>query len=478
MKYTTSIAAMLVGLSSAAQSASVESDIYQFILTDVPVEQELFVSLPGDNQGSPNFSFEDPDSGDIVFPNFENFFAADGDFAEVLFDQSLLPNTPPAFDPVFSNALLTGAWTFDASVLDQDLTGFTDEEGTTVGTQSLNSSFQALIDGQIVSSGVTSTTDVIVANNVFAGTDDDGNDVTFDLLALVAGRTPGFDFDPSQEGSSGVTLVVAGGANWFEDAAAAGEIPDFENVLAGVVELEAYYYGDTDGDGIGDFPLFEERILGELTEETDFVANPLGSGEGLSENNPVLPTNTVTEDENGNELPNPIFQFDLSEAERIELPGVPGGIVFIDPEIAVGYTYTLEGAGEITGIIAPTLAEVDDPDGYIVTINGISFEIAPGEYVAFADVFDNAGETPTPVTEVILEGISIGAMLDPTDDMAFVAGLSIFGDDSTSFVSQQAIIEDVDFGPNVSAVPVPAGLPLMLAGVGVLGWMRYRRKSH
>ncbi|MEM6565212.1 MAG: hypothetical protein AAF665_12235, partial [Pseudomonadota bacterium] len=210
MKYTTSIAAMLVGLSSAAQSASVESDIYQFILTDVPVEQELFVSLPGDNQGSPNFSFEDPDSGDIVFPNFENFFAADGDFAEVLFDQSLLPNTPPAFDPVFSNALLTGAWTFDASVLDQDLTGFTDEEGTTVGTQSLNSSFQALIDGQIVSSGVTSTTDVIVANNVFAGTDDDGNDVTFDLLALVAGRTPGFDFDPSQEGSSGVTLVVAG----------------------------------------------------------------------------------------------------------------------------------------------------------------------------------------------------------------------------------------------------------------------------
>ena len=36
---------------------------------------------------------------------------------------------------------------------------------------------------------------------------------------------------------------------------------------------------------------------------------------------------------------------------------------------------------------------------------------------------------------------------------------------------------EFDFAPPSSEVPVPAALPLLATGLGVIGWMRSRRKA-
>jgi hypothetical protein len=462
MRYSLRLAAILAGgavmysLSTAAMASTMQIGV-----AGLEIQQDILVTAVGDP------AYYDQNQGYIFFDEYHRVLTEEAN----VWDQSQIPTSPQAAESnVISTGALDGVWSFDASVLAQDLTGFTSSDGTllTPSPQSGVSTFEVSRNGERVAGGVTTSTEIFVANNLVVG---EGGEA-LDVIAIIAGRDPGFDFDSSQEGSSGVQLLVSGGDTWFEDAYDAEtlswNIPDFSQIIVGGIELEEYTFGDSDGDGISDTPLYEELITGELTGSQIFV-NDFGSADGSGEDSPLLPDGetTVFEDEEGNPLANPIFGFDVAAATSVEIDGVD--IVFVDPEIAVGYTYTLTGAGEVTGILAPSLAAVNDRDGYTITVNGVTFDILPGEYIAFSDKGVSG-----PVKQLILSGIAQELMLDPLDSTTFVAGFSFLGQDSTTVFSQQATIVDTDV---LAPVPLPAGFPLLMSGFVILGGLAWRRRT-
>lgn len=469
LRFAPRLVAILTGGTAISSLATVAAaTTMQIGVAGVEVQQDILVTAVGD----PSYYHESMGEGDPL-PEGYLFF---DEYLRVLteeispWDPAQIPSSPEtATSNVISTGVLDGVWTFDASVLAQNLTGFTNPDGSllTATPQSAVSTFEVTRGGTRVGGGVTTSTEIYVANNLLVGEEGE----TLDVIAIVAGRTPGFDFDPSMEGSSGVQLLVSGGSNWFEDAydpiSMTWNIPDFSKIVAGFVEYEEYVFGISSADGLT-VPLYEEFITGSLTGSEIFV-NDFGAADGSGEDAPLLPDveTSVLEDAEGNPLSNPIFGFNVAEATSVEIEGVD--IVFIDPEIAVGYTYTLSGAGEVTGILAPSLAAVNDSDGYLIEVNGVTFAIDPGEYIAFADkgVFGA-------VTQLTLTGIDQSLMLDPLDGTTFVAGFSFMGQDSTTVFSQQAIVIDTDA---VSPVPLPAGLPLLLTGFAALAGLARRRRA-
>lgn len=78
------------------------------------------------------------------------------------------------------------------------------------------------------------------------------------------------------------------------------------------------------------------------------------------------------------------------------------------------------------------------------------------------------------------------ASLDQTNNIGLVGGLSFLNGESTvagtSIFGQSAdrnLIASIQItaGPEVSTVPLPAGLPLLLAGIGGFGLLRRKRKN-
>ncbi|WP_300029098.1 VPLPA-CTERM sorting domain-containing protein [uncultured Roseobacter sp.] len=445
----------VIGTQLQAETVS-SPDIFQIGVSGLAIQQDILVT----GVGAP--WYQDPETGDFIF--FDEYSRILNEEANV-FDPDQIPTSPIGADSVVSStASLTGAWTFDASVLAQDLTVFTDQDGTELGTSDQVSTFRVTRDGETVGGGTTGSTSVFVANNVVVGTRGE----TLDLIAIVAGRSPGFDFDSGMPGSSGVQLVLSGGPDWFEDAA--GAIPDFSEVIIGAADYEEYVFGEfTDDEGVRQsVPLYEERIVGAITSGDQIFINQFGAADGSSETSPLLPTGsaTVTDGDDGEPLSNPVFGFDVAGATAVDVDGVD--IVFVDPLIAVGYTYELTGAGEILGILAPTLAAVGDADGYLVTANGVTFRIEPGEYYAFAD-----NGVLGAVTSLLLSDIDPSLMIDPADATTFVAGFAFAGEDSTTGFTQQATVVDTDVAP----VPLPAGMSLMLGAMALLGGAKLRRRQ-
>lgn len=149
-----------------------------------------------------------------------------------------------------------------------------------------------------------------------------------------------------------------------------------------------------------------------------------------------------------------------------------GETFFIDPVIAVGYTYEVTGA-TFDSVTAPTLAAVNDADGYLLEYlrsdgMAISVMIAPGEEVSFTDGgFDG-------VSLFTLTGIDPALMLDPTDDVAFVTGVSFA---SLSAAGAPAVITQtpitIDTTPT-GVIPLPPSAFLLGFAVLALGAMRRR----
>lgn len=224
-------------------------------------------------------------------------------------------------------------------------------------------------------------------------------------------------------------------------------------------------FNDTTGDNVIDIAydvtlqLRDDFYLQPNEVQTYITTTIFGNGEppaaGGTESTPLLPTRT----DNGNSVPAYDFEIPIVDV-------VVQQTFFIDPEIAIGYTYEVTGA-EFYSVTAPSLAAVPDADGlYSLIFGGNTYILAAGEEFIFG----------TPVTSFRIEGISIDLMLDPTNPLAFVTGIALDNLDpsrTTVIVTQTPITR---FVPDTPAVPLPSSILLLLGGMGGLAALRLNRR--
>ncbi|MER5174001.1 choice-of-anchor L domain-containing protein [Thioclava kandeliae] len=199
-----------------------------------------------------------------------------------------------------------------------------------------------------------------------------------------------------------------------------------------------------------------DSVLDTTVYLSSFVSteSPSENGTGQNEFSPFLPSNP----------PDP----ETSEYV-ITLPVPPEENVtfWIDPPIAVGYVYEVS-EGVFSTLTMPSLATVPDTDGYTLTINGLDYAILPSQTL---DLFALG---LTDVTSFTLSGIDPTLMLDPDNASAFPLGVSL-ASLTGSEVSFTMTPVTVDY--NLSAVPLPASLPLLLCGLAGLQLIRRRKHS-
>ena len=138
----------------------------------------------------------------------------------------------------------------------------------------------------------------------------------------------------------------------------------------------------------------------------------------------------------------------------------PGFTWWLDPDVAVGYIYNVTGGPKFATYNAPTLPFDNNYELFGSSDSCSSFTNSLGSII---------GGTPfsfsTAVECFAIKGIDVANMLDPTDTMAFVAGVT-FDSTGTVSVTQTPITQFVD------PASVPGPLPLF--GVGAA--FAYSRK--
>ena len=155
---------------------------------------------------------------------------------------------------------------------------------------------------------------------------------------------------------------------------------------------------------------------GGNTDTNNTGGNNTG-GMGTNPGNPIMPSNctridwnlttNVTIDDciNGTSA----FWFEFNNT---------GGIVWIDPEVAIGYDYEVFSSHLITDVTIPHGYGDNVFDLFLKDANGLWYDSG-------YDIF--AGQTYTftsPVSVMSIRGIEATSMLSPTDPSAFVSGLS------------------------------------------------------
>jgi len=181
-------------------------------------------------------------------------------------------------------------------------------------------------------------------------------------------------------------------------------------------------------------------------------------GEGSNEFIPVLPSNGEA-DENGE------FHF--------ELPATTSGLgvdepIWIDPVVAIGYTYTAEN-GVFTSVTMPSLATVNDVDGYELWLfDGTDF-IFSGAFAA-GERFDFLSG----VNMFRIMDITPNLELDPFAQDAFPIGITY---DALGTDPVHITMKAVEFDTDAVNVPEPSSLLLMSLSLAMLPWAARRKKK-
>ncbi|MEE9329840.1 MAG: VPLPA-CTERM sorting domain-containing protein [Parvularculaceae bacterium] len=233
--------------------------------------------------------------------------------------------------------------------------------------------------------------------------------------------------------------------------------------VAGNAVLANDVQGDTDGDGFINNPYDVTLALANAfnlaagatqTYLTQTLwGNAVPPAPGSTEALPLLPT-TIT---NGG-----AFLFEIDPADV-----TPGQIIWIDPDIAVGYTYAVTGA-TFDAVQMPSFGTVPDPDGYILTFTDSmgtqSVALASGATHTFAEA----------VSSFTITDIAVALMLDPTNPIAFQTGIALTSlSGAPIIITQTPIVQTVGDNP----VPLPAGIWLMITGLGAIGASSRRKKA-
>ncbi len=208
-------------------------------------------------------------------------------------------------------------------------------------------------------------------------------------------------------------------------------------------------------DGLNTFTIILADAGDDILDTTVYLSSfgDFTSTDGSSEFTPILPSNEP--DEGGTFV--------------IELPDVSeGDTIWIDPPVSVGFTYEANNA-EFAAITAPSTATVNDPDGFEIVINGMTYAIASGA------TFDIVAATGGTVTSFVLQGIDPALMLDPANPVAFPLGIALLNVTGSVTIDMTPITVDVPNG--VTPVPVPAAGALYLLGLAGIGAFARRRRS-
>ncbi len=173
-----------------------------------------------------------------------------------------------------------------------------------------------------------------------------------------------------------------------------------------------------------------------------------GSIPGTTPGNPLLPTPNPG---------NPGFTFP-------GVPVVPGQPIFFDPDVAVGYDYSVTGGPLFASVLIPNALPNGDSN-FILELPGFgNFSFLAGTS------FDLLGVNPLGFSNFRISDIDIAEMLDPTNPTAFVTGLT-FTTAGTVDVTQNPVVQ------NIASTPEPSSL----FGLGLLGlgfMMGGKKRSH
>jgi hypothetical protein len=154
----------------------------------------------------------------------------------------------------------------------------------------------------------------------------------------------------------------------------------------------------------------------------------------------------------------PVFIFDN------EVAG--GEVEFYDPLVTEGYDFAIgEGNPNFASFILPNLGDgFFDLWLYDDSITDFVFKEVVGASVPYS--FEPSG-----VDRFMILGIETALGLDPNDPTAFVIGLS-FVDDGRFTGSMTPLTVDVP-----AAIPLPAGLLLLISGMAGLGLVKVRQRK-
>src|SRR5690606_3321680 len=131
---------------------------------------------------------------------------------------------------------------------------------------------------------------------------------------------------------------------------------------------------------------------------------------------------TVTVDDEGNK----VFNFDIEVTA--------GEQVLIDPDIAIGYEYAVAAGDPLfASVQLPEIAGADslcalflfDSDGNLFDT---LIDIVAGEIFDFTTGLTEFGIGAEGLARFAIKGIEIAALLDPSDPLAFVTGLTFVSD--------------------------------------------------
>lgn len=132
----------------------------------------------------------------------------------------------------------------------------------------------------------------------------------------------------------------------------------------------------------------------------------------------------------------------------------PGsGFNYIDPAVAIGYTYTITSGPNFAAVLLPTNGQAGGQTTFNLQFGTTTTTLTAGT------AFDFTGFNPAGFASFTIDGINTSAALDPTNPNAFVTGLQFITNAPVTLTQT----------PIVAAVPLPPSFVLMGLGLLVLG---------
>lgn len=172
---------------------------------------------------------------------------------------------------------------------------------------------------------------------------------------------------------------------------------------------------------------------------------------GLTQINPIMP------------LSNRLFPDDPPLTLHFQFGTLQNLQRFIDPEIAIGYDYIVNDGPNFASVLLPSIAGDDGLyEIYLWDESSLGFDI----FLASVDADITYFFGGDGVDRFRVLGIDQAALLDPTDLVAFVTGLTFVSDGDVDMTMTPVTFD---------AVPEPGTLSLL--GAGILGTAAMRRRK-